>query len=124
MRPRPGAALGLAALSALSACESAVDRQRAAICRRAVPALAPAAGVLLLRTGAGPGKDSVRVDYRVAGDPSRQHWAVCGFGPGAGLVAVTTERGPLNGAALYLLGRYYLDTPEAEAADPGMPPAR
>ena len=120
MRP---AGFGLVALAFLASCESSVDRQRAAICRRAVPALAPpGSAVKILRIGAGPTPDALRVDYAVTGQTTqaaRQRWLVCGFGPGAGLLAVATEHGPMNGAALYLLKRYYLDTPEALSADPG-----
>lgn len=117
------AGFGLLALLALAACESSVDRQRATACRRAVPALAPAGTTpKILRIGTGPTPDDLRVDYAVTGPATRaarQRWVVCGFGPGAELLAVTTENGPLNGAALYLLKHYYLDTPEAAAADPG-----
>lgn len=106
-----------------SACGSGVDARRATTCRRALPAIAPRdVTIHVLRIGFGPGKDSVRVDYGLSGRPevaSRAQWLVCGFGPGANLVSVTTERGPLGEAALYLLKRYYLETPEAERADPG-----
>ncbi|MCJ2081110.1 hypothetical protein [Methylobacterium sp. J-090] len=117
------ARFGLLALLALTACESSVDRQRATTCRRAVPALAPPGTIpKVLRIGAGPTPDDLRVDYAVTGpstQAARQRWIVCGFGPGAELLAVTTEHGPLSGAALHLLKHYYLDTPEAAAADPG-----
>ncbi|MGU3538864.1 hypothetical protein [Methylobacterium sp. A54F] len=103
----------------LAACESAVQRQRLDLCRRAIPALVPReTGVTLLRVGPGSPPDSVRVDYRVG---VRQHWALCQFNAGAELVGVTTDRTALNGAALYLLKRYYLDTPDAAADDPGQP---
>lgn len=116
----------LAALIALtlSACESSVVRQRAEICRRAVPALAPpGASLRLLRVGAGTRADEVRVDYMAFGRPGqtgRQRWVACSFGPGAELLALATEGGPVGGANLYLLRHYYLDTPEAAAADPGV----
>ena len=116
--------LGLVALLALTACESSIDRQRATTCRRAVPALAPpGTAVKILRIGAGPTPDDLRVDYAVTGQATlaaRQRWVTCGFGPGAELLAVTTEQGPMNGAALHLLKHFYLDTPEAMAADPGV----
>ncbi|KQP40974.1 hypothetical protein ASF49_19565 [Methylobacterium sp. Leaf104] len=113
----------LPTLLGLAACESSVDRQRALICRRAVPALAPPdTAVRLLRIGAGATPDDVRVDYAVAGRPgqaARQRWVTCRFGPGAELLGLATEGGPVNGARLFLLRQYYLDTPEAAAADPG-----
>lgn len=114
---------GLAALALLAACESSVDRQRATLCRRAVPALAPQGTVpKILRVGSGPTHADLRVDYAVTGQATqaaRQRWIVCGFGQGAELLTVITEHRPLNGAALYLLKQYYLNTPEAAAADPG-----
>lgn len=106
-----------------TACGSGVDARRATICRRALPAIAPHdAAIHVLRIGFGPGGDSVRVDYGLSGRPevaSRARWLVCGFGPGANLISILTERGPLGEASLYLLKRYYLDTPDAERADPG-----
>lgn len=111
-----------------AACDGPLEARRAALCRRAVPALAPpGAAIRLLRVGPGASRGSVRVDYRLAGaeggpskaEADRPRHLVCGFGPGDDLVAVTTERGPVTGASLYLLKHYYLATPEAEAADPG-----
>ena len=110
----------------LGGCESSVDRQRALICRRVVPALAPPeTAVKLLRIGAGATPDELRVDYAVAGRPgqaARQRWVTCRFGPGAELLGLATEGGPVNGARLFLLRHYYLETPEAAAADPGVQP--
>ncbi len=114
---------GGVALLGLGGCESSVDRQRAMICRRVVPALAPAdTAVKLLRIGGGATPDELRVDYAVAGRPgqaARQRWVTCRFGPGAELLDLATEGGPVNGARLFLLRHYYLETPEAAAADPG-----
>ncbi|MDR7039250.1 MULTISPECIES: hypothetical protein [Methylobacterium] len=104
-------------LLSLAACESAVQHQRITLCRRAVPALVPGeTDMRILRVGAGPAPDSVRVDYATG---PRPHTALCRFNAGAELIAVTHDGTALNGAALYLLKRYYLDTPDAEAADPG-----
>ncbi len=131
LRGRRGAALAgalLLWLAAGSGCDTALDARRTTLCRRAVPALAPpGAEIGLLRVGAGASRGSVRVDYRVLGGPgphpkaeaTRTRFLVCHFGVGDDLTAVTTEQGPVNGASLYLLKRYYLTTPEAEAADPG-----
>lgn len=112
-------------------CEPGLDTRREILCRRAVPALLPSplpadTIVRLLRVGPGSGRGSVRVDYRLAGadgtplkgEAARVRYLVCGFDAGTDLTGLATERGPVNGAALYLLKRYYLDTPEAEAADP------
>ncbi|WP_232631303.1 hypothetical protein [Methylobacterium sp. Leaf118] len=113
-------------------CEPGPEAGRQTLCRRAVPALRPSplpAGTVirLLRVGPGSGRGSVRVDYQLAeadgtllrGEAGRVRFLVCGFDAGTDLTGLATERGPVNGASLYLLKRYYLDTPEAEAADPG-----
>ncbi|CAO4182696.1 Lipoprotein [Methylorubrum aminovorans] len=115
-------------LVAGSGCDTALDARRATLCRRALPALAPpGAEIDLLRVGPGARSGSVRVDYRLTGgsgslpkaEAMRPRHLVCQFGAGDDLTALTTEQGPVNGASLYLLRRYYLATPEAEAADPG-----
>ena len=115
------AALTVAVLAAPKSCGTSVDANRASICRRALPAIVPQnAAAEVLRVGSGPTADSVRVDYRLTGTPqadTKQRWIVCGFG--AGLDSVSTESGPISGASVYLLKRYYLDTPEAAVADPG-----
>ncbi len=110
-----GALLGF--FGGLAACENTVQRQRAATCRRALPAVAEAGRELrLLRVGTGAVPDSVRVDYA---DGRRPHWILCRFGPGTDLVGLTTEKETLTGAALYMLKRFYLDTPDAAVGDPG-----
>lgn len=116
--------LGVATAAFLLAqCGSGVDSRRATLCRRTVPALVPSdATINLLRVGRGPSDDSIRVDYRLSGRPeaaTKARWVICGFGPGANLVSAMTENGPLTGASVYMLKRYFLDTPEAEASDPG-----
>lgn len=116
-----GLAVGALAgfLGGLAACESAVQRQRLDTCRRAVPALAPSGtSVTLLRAGTGSAPDSVRVDY--AAGP-RRHWALCRFNAGAVLTGISTDRAALSEAALYLLKRYYLDTPDAAEPGPAAP---
>lgn len=103
----------------LAACESSVDRQRAAICRQVLPALAPAdATIRILRVSEVASAATIQIDYALSGQPNRQFRAACRFGPGAELAGITTERGPITGASLYLLKRYYLNTPDAAAADP------
>ena len=110
-------------LTAGFGCDGALEARRAALCRRAVPALAPTGApieVLQVSTASGAGR--VRVDYRLSGplgEANRPRSLTCGFGPGTDLVSLATERGVVNGASLYLLKRYYLESPEAEAADPG-----
>ncbi|NNM73283.1 hypothetical protein [Enterovirga aerilata] len=73
--------------------------------------------------------NSVRIEYRATrpGGPAFARHAVCRFaadGLSASkmeLVGVTTDRGPLSPAAVYLLKRYYLDTPDALADEPPEP---
>ena len=99
-------------LGGLVACESAVQRQRLDTCRRAVPALVPdETAVRILRAGTGAAPDSIRVDYVLGNQP---HFALCRFNAGAVLEGVATDRKTLSEASLYLLKRYYLDSPDAE----------
>ncbi|MDP4021061.1 hypothetical protein Q8W71_00360 [Methylobacterium sp. NEAU 140] len=120
MRPthRRLIAAGLIAgfLGGLATCQDTLGRERVAVCRRALPAVAQPAEVRLLRAGPGPAPGTVRVDYEAG---SRRHWLLCRFGSGTDLVALTTEAAALSDAALYMLKRFYLDTPDAAAADPG-----
>ena len=113
--------LGLALLGPPD-CGGGPDARRTALCRRAVPALAPPGAVIeILHAGRGAAPGSVRVDYRLGQRPdaaAKARWIACGFGSGGDLVSVTTESGPVSGASVYLLQRYFLDTPEA-AAEPG-----
>lgn len=54
-----------------------------------------------------------------AGETPARRWARCRFGPGGDLAAVATDRGEVPAARVFLLKRYYLDTAEGIAADPG-----
>lgn len=99
----------------LAACQSTLQRERVAVCRRALPAVAPQPGIRLLRAGPGPATDTVRVDYA---EGNRQHWLTCRFDAGSTLLALATEGSSLSGPALYMLKRFYLDTPDAAAGDP------
>lgn len=117
------AALG--AVLATASCAS-VDSDQARICRVAIPALEPAGSrIAVIRTR--PAPSGVRVDYRAtppAGE-TRAGFAHCRFAPGLRreLVAITTNRGEIAGATVYLLNRHYIDTPEGIAGDPGPPAA-
>lgn len=119
--------LGLVLLLALSACSFSVDGEQLRICRSILPALNPGGRVSVTRVEAGPVPASVRVEYmveRIDRTPT-DRWAICRFaaeglsGSKADLVDVNTDEGPLSGASVYLLKRYYLDTPEGVAGDPG-----
>jgi len=112
-----GAATLAGLLAGLATCENSLQRERVALCRRAVPALVPAeTNLRVLRAGTGATPDSVRIDYAVG---PRPHWALCRFGADTEIVGITTDRQNLSGASLYLLKRFYLDTPDAAEADPG-----
>lgn len=116
MRGRRGVVALGAVAGFLCACDSSVQRQRLATCRRAVPAIVASDGTArVLRIGSGSTPDSVRVDYSAG---SRQHWVVCRFDSGAGLVGVAADGAALTGASLYLLKHYYLDAPESGGVEP------
>jgi hypothetical protein len=109
------AAIAAGFLGGLVACQDTLRRERVAICRRALPAVAPEPGIRLLRAAPGPAADTVRVDYL---DGGHQHWLTCRFDAGSTLLALATESDSLSGPALYMLKRFYLDTPDAVAGDP------
>ncbi len=83
------------------------------------------------RSRPGPCRAACRIEYEAAlpGRPILERSAICrfaaeGLSPNkAELIEIVTEQGPLSGASLYLLKRYYLDSPEGVAGDPGSPPA-
>ena len=122
---RPAACLLI--LSLLTACGLSIDSEQTRVCRSTLPALNPGAVIAVERVRAGPVARSLRVDY-IAQYPDRpvlERFAICqfaaeGLSPNkAELTGLGTEEGPLSGASLYMLKRYYLDTPEGAAGDPG-----
>jgi branched-chain amino acid transport system permease protein len=115
-------------LSILAACSLAVDGEQARICRLALPALeGGGAAVSVTQVLHGREPNSVRVEYRATrpGGAPLPRFAICRFAAEglsankAELVGVTTDRGPVSPATIYLLKRYYLETPDALAGDPG-----
>jgi branched-subunit amino acid ABC-type transport system permease component len=114
----------------LTACGLSIDAEQARVCRSALPALNPGARITVERMQAGPVPRSVRVDYlaEYQGRPILERFAICqfaaeGLSPNkAELTGLATEEGLVSGANLYLLKRYYIDTPEGVAGDPGSPP--
>ncbi len=110
-----GVVLGF--LAGLAACETTFRDERVATCRRALPALAQGPGVTFQSAGAGQSPDSVRVDYSQG---HRPHRLTCRF-DATGLIEIASDGRTLSGSALHLLRRYYLDTPDAAAADPAGP---
>lgn len=105
-------------LGGLAACQDTLRRDRVATCRRALPAVATGPAIRFQGAGNGPAPGTVRVDY-VEG--TRQHRLVCRFDNAVKLVEVATDGNALSGPALYMLQRYYLDTPDAAQADPEQP---
>ncbi|MBJ6126669.1 branched-chain amino acid ABC transporter permease [Microvirga splendida] len=117
-------------LSIISACGLSIDAEQARVCRSALPALNPDAVITVERVREGPVARSLRVDY-IAQRPDRpvlERFAICQFAAAglspnkAELTGLGTEEGPLSGASLYMLKRYYLETPEGVAGDPGSRP--
>lgn len=117
----------LLSLCFLTACGIAIDAEQARACRSALPALNSGAVITVERVREGPIPRSLRIDYiaQYADRPVLQRFAICqfaaeGLSPNkAELTGIGTEEGPLSGASLYMLKRYYLDTPEGAAGDPG-----
>jgi branched-chain amino acid transport system permease protein len=124
------AVTGLAALIfllAVTACGQSIDSEQMRVCRSILPALNEGGRITVLKAEPGPAPHSLRLDYEVEriDRVPLQRRIICRFaGEGlatrkADLTAVVTEEGPISGASLYLLKRYYLDTPEGVAGDPG-----
>ena len=117
----------LTGLCLLAACGISIDAEQVRVCRSALPALNPGTTITVQRVQEGPAPRSLRVDY-IAQHPDRpalERFAICqfaaeGLSPNkAELTGLGTEEGPLSGSSLYLLKRFYLDTPEGAAGDPG-----
>ena len=121
----------LLVLCLLSACGLSRDAEQIRVCRSALPALNPGARITVLRVQEGPVARSLRVNYLAEhrDRPALERFAICrfaaeGLSPNkAELTGLGTEEGPLSGSSLYLLKRYYIDTPEGVAGDPGSPPS-
>lgn len=114
----------LTALAGLTACAGSPDPEQARICRRTLPTLVPAgARVTVLREASGPQDRSIRIDFSQdhVGRSPLPRYAICQFSglSRTDLSGLTSDRGPVGGAALYLLKHYYLDTPDAAVAEPG-----
>jgi branched-subunit amino acid ABC-type transport system permease component len=117
-------------LGQLSACGFSTDAEQTRVCRSTLPALNPGARVTVLKARTGPVARSIRIDYLAEITDRRpvERFAICrfaaeGLSPNkADLESVATERGIVSGSNLYLLKRYYIETPEGVAGDPGSPP--
>lgn len=120
----------LAGLCLLTACGFSQDAEQTRVCRSALPAINPGARITVRRVQEGPVPRSLRIDYLAEreGRPVLERFAICqfaaeGLSPNkAEVTGLATEEGPVSGANLYLLKRYYIETPEGVAGDPGSPP--
>ncbi len=90
-----------------------------------VPAIeAEDAKVEILRSGAGPSVDSIRIDYELIanGRAFAARHVICrfdGIGPAAeALSGVETSQGPLSAMRLMFLRRFYLELPDEPPSDP------
>lgn len=118
-----GIGLGLA----LAGCGLSVDAEQARICRLALPALNPDGRVSVLRVTPWLEAQSLRIDYGVEreGRPRLERYVLCRFAASGlsanktELAGLSTEAGPLSGATLYLLKRFYIESSEGVANDPG-----
>jgi branched-chain amino acid transport system permease protein len=129
LRPPRIAVLALAgAFVALAACGRTVDDDMATICRMTLPALNPAdAEIHVTRIAPGSGPREIRIDYSVVAERGalRRRFVVCGFAAvprsqiEPDLESLVTETGPVTGASVHLMKRFWLRTPDAFAADPG-----
>lgn len=131
------AALALGLALAAAACAQPLDETRVSLCRMSLPALnPPGSDIRIVRVQAGEGERSIRIDYMISNAPlpgpqaratsgPRRAFIECGFSPvpfseiEPRLESIVTEAGPVSGASVYLLQRFWLRTPEAVAADPG-----
>lgn len=116
------------ALSALAACGKQVDADAALMCRMTLPALnAPDAEIRITRISAGARENEIRIDYTVVVErgAQRRRFVICGFNAvprstiEPDLETLVTDTGPVSGASVHLMKRFWLRTPEAFEADPG-----
>ncbi|MGO4386074.1 branched-chain amino acid ABC transporter permease [Microvirga sp. 2YAF29] len=120
----------LLGLCFLAACGFSIDAEQARVCRSTLPALNSGSTITVERMQAGPVPRSLRVIYlaQYPDRPPLERFAICQFAAEglsinkAELIGLETEEGPVSGASLYLLKRYYLETPEGVSADPGSRP--
>jgi branched-chain amino acid transport system permease protein len=116
------------AFLALAGCEGAMNEDEVRMCRMTIPALnPPGSDIRITRTTPERRDREIRVYYTVSreGEGMRRRYVRCRFSPTPrsqiepDLEALATESGPVTGASLYLMKRYWLRTPEAFEADPG-----
>lgn len=125
----------IAVFLVVTACAPQIDEAQARLCRMTLPALnAKDTDIRITRVVPVRDGSGVRIDYTVTpraaiGVRSRMGpepaWVICRFDPvpfsrmEPRLAAIETHKGPVTGASVYLMQRFWLRTPEAAAADPG-----
>ncbi|HSP25055.1 MAG TPA: hypothetical protein VLQ65_07760 [Saliniramus sp.] len=116
------------AFLALAACGKTVDDDMATICRMTLPAInAEGTDIHVTRISPGAGPREIRIDYSVVAERGalQRRFVVCGFAEiprsqiEPDLETLVTESGPVSGASVHLMKRFWLRTPDAFAADPG-----
>jgi branched-chain amino acid transport system permease protein len=122
----PGLSILLAALC-LAGCSAMVETDQARLCRMALPALTPE-GTQITIESQRPDTDGRGLDVAFTAEPpgeeAEPHLAACRFRqPGrprqsSDLVSLTLDGTPLSETQLFFLIRYWLATPEGNAADP------
>jgi branched-chain amino acid transport system permease protein len=119
--------LPLVLILTLAACGLSVDAEQARVCRLALPALNAGGQVTVTRTAPWLEAYSIRIEYVVRREnaPPLERYVVCRFAAEglsankAELTGLSTEAGPVAGSTVYLLKRFYIDSPEGVAGDPG-----
>ncbi len=122
----PALSIFLAALC-LAGCSAMVETDQARLCRMALPALTPE-GTQITIESQRPDTDGRGLDVAFTaappGEEAEPHLAACRFRePGrprqsSDLVSLTLDGTPLSETQLFFLIRYWLATPEGNAADP------
>lgn len=115
---------------ALGSCAKAPDADQIRLCRIALVAIVDRDASLRIgrEVSLGSGGDTIGVQFDyVATTPDgrvRNGFAECRFAAGAlssgpdDLVAIRTDAGPLPATSLYFLKRFWLESPDADRADP------
>ena len=108
----------------VAACAASLDVDQARICRILIPALNDEGAALSILTQRSD-DNTVSIVYGAATrEQTRQRHLACTFqgGPQSAdhlaLSTVATEAGPLTESELFMLQRFWLETPEATFADP------
>ncbi|HEX4766582.1 MAG TPA: branched-chain amino acid ABC transporter permease [Lichenihabitans sp.] len=118
-------AIGLAVLP-LAGCGTGIDLRRARICRLAAVALADPVAIFVTRQDSllsdDENRSGIRVELARAAPPAPR-WVECRFAPidadtGPDLVRVDTDHGRLPDANLYVLKRFWIESPDSARADP------